>query len=421
MATNKLTEVAGLVAQAVMGAKVKDKDGNAKTVKPTGDDNLLDLTDITAGGSTGGNTGGGTDPNYPAAGADYYPGSVYDGTISGRTLLYSGAASTTGKTNIVFPESVGAGLRLLGDGIQLRISIVKTLITRGVTGDISNLPVVYDIQDKEVAGKFVTTSPVPISNKKEDLLTGNELVNPLKGIGEGEQSAEIKAPELHVQYNSKTNSIDVWGVQGYALDNLSDTKTGSLYDVQVTLINSFYVQDAVPQLPVDMSLFTGDTSGEIILSGTNNYFDNVGDMLRIDLENYLYINRHDPTTTKKDETWRSLLSNFGIPDHLTISKNDLINGYSVPLNVNIPSSIFKISVQTQSTYDGNTTWDDTTFNPLQPVPVTVTSPSFLIKGPSITPQLKITYKTPVKNDNSLMVVYTGTLRVTSIKTAKVGE
>lgn len=58
MATNKLTEVAGLVAQAVMGAKVKDKDGNTKTVKPTGDDNLLDLTDIVAGGSTGGNTGG---------------------------------------------------------------------------------------------------------------------------------------------------------------------------------------------------------------------------------------------------------------------------------------------------------------------------------------------------------------------------
>lgn len=58
MATNKLTEVAGLVAQAVMGAKVKDKDGNAKTVKPTGDDNLLDLTDIVAGGSTGGDGGG---------------------------------------------------------------------------------------------------------------------------------------------------------------------------------------------------------------------------------------------------------------------------------------------------------------------------------------------------------------------------
>lgn len=63
MATNKLTEVAGLVAQAVMGAKVKDKDGNAKTVKPTGDDNLLDLTDIVAGGSTGGNAGGTTGGN----------------------------------------------------------------------------------------------------------------------------------------------------------------------------------------------------------------------------------------------------------------------------------------------------------------------------------------------------------------------
>lgn len=63
MATNKLTEVAGLVAQAVMGAKVKDKDGNDKIVKPDGDANYLDLTDIVAGGSTGGNAGGTTGGN----------------------------------------------------------------------------------------------------------------------------------------------------------------------------------------------------------------------------------------------------------------------------------------------------------------------------------------------------------------------
>src|SRR5699024_9051764 len=86
MATNKLTEVAGLVAQAVMGAKVKDKDGNAKTVKPNGDDNLLDLTDIVAGNS--GDTGGGDNPDHPDAGADYYAGSLADGEITERYLLY---------------------------------------------------------------------------------------------------------------------------------------------------------------------------------------------------------------------------------------------------------------------------------------------------------------------------------------------
>ena len=419
MADNALTKVARIASKAAQGATYKDAKGNIQIIKPAGDSNYMDFTNFLT--STNG-TGGNTDPDHPTVGADYYPGSVYDGTISGRTLLYSGVTSTTDKTNIVLPESVGAGLRLLGDGLQYRISIVKTLVTRGVNGDTSTLPVVYDIQDKKVSGKFVTTSPVPISNKKEDLLTGNELVTPLSGIGEGEQSAEIKAPELHVQYDSKTNSINVWNVQGYALDNLSDTKTGSLYDVQVTLVNNYYVQNAVSQLPAEMSLFTGDTSGEAILSGTNSYFDNLGEAIRIDLEDYLYINIHNPTETK-DTIERSLLSNFGIPNFLVISKDDLISGYSVPLNANIPSQITKISVQTQSTYAGSTTWNNTTWSYQNgtSVPVSATSPSFLINGQSVAPQLKITYETPVPNSSSNMIVYTGTLRVTSIKTAKAGE
>lgn len=88
MATNKLTEVAGLVAQAVMGAKVKDKDGNAKTVKPTGDDNLLDLTDIVAGGSTGGNAGGTTGGNTSTP-VPQLPSTVnlFSGSAVGNVLL----------------------------------------------------------------------------------------------------------------------------------------------------------------------------------------------------------------------------------------------------------------------------------------------------------------------------------------------
>ena len=111
MATNKLTEVAGLVAQAVMGAKVKDKDGNAKTVKPTGDDNLLDLTDIVASGS---GTGGGDNPNpdNPSAGADYYAGSLADGEITERNLEWSGTDDPTKDLTVTFKDDPGSSLKV---------------------------------------------------------------------------------------------------------------------------------------------------------------------------------------------------------------------------------------------------------------------------------------------------------------------
>ena len=328
------------LSQTIIDFNKMDKK-NIKTIKIGDkiigpDENGQAILSGISGGDDGGNTGGGTDPDHPTAGADYYPGSVYDGTISGRTLLYSGATLTTGKTNIVFPDSVGVGLRLLGDGLQLRISIVKTLITRGVVGDTSTLPVVYDIQNKKVAGKFVTTSPIPISNKKEDLLTGNELVSPLNGIGDGEQAAEIKAPELHVQYDSKTNSINVWNVQGYVLDNLSDTKTGSLYDIQVTLVNNFYVQGSVAQLPADMNLFTGDIDGKIDLTGVTGNFDNVGDGIEVEIEPYLYF--ADPHLQENPESRASILP-FGLPSKIEISKEDLILNNSINIPGSVPSTL----------------------------------------------------------------------------------
>lgn len=94
MATNKLTEVAGLVAHAVMGATIKDKDGNDKTLKPTGDDNLLDLTDIVAGGSTGGSTGGTTGGNTSTP-VPQLPSTVnlFSGSAVGNILL-SGPSTT---------------------------------------------------------------------------------------------------------------------------------------------------------------------------------------------------------------------------------------------------------------------------------------------------------------------------------------
>jgi len=339
--TNDLTDLTDVVVRQPMGGKYKDKYGKYQDIPIDPTDFKMDLSGISTGSSSGGNTGGGTDTDHPTSGADYYPGSVYDGTISGRTLLYSGITSTTDKTNIVFPESVGAGLRLLGDGIQLRLKLLKTLVTRGVVDTSSTeISLVYDILDKQIKGTFVTVAPLPASIKKEDILSGNELVIPLDGVGEGEQSAEIKSPELHLQYDSKTNSINIWNVQGYALDNLTDTKTGTLYDVQATLINNFYVQDVVAQLPTDVSLFSGDINGEVDLSGTNTYFDNIGEALKITVEPYLFM--PDPSR-QNSTTSRLAISQFGLPKEFVINKDDLILNNSIHINGSVPAQLTVVS------------------------------------------------------------------------------
>lgn len=331
-----------------VGIKIVDNKGNTTyTAKTDLGTNYISLqsewfgsSSNNTGGSTGGNTGGNSD--HPNVGADYYPGSVYDGTVSGRTLLYSGVTSTTDKTNIVLPESVGTGLRLLGDGIQYRVSMDKTLITRGVKGDTTNIPLVYDVKDQKMAGSYVTVSPLPVSNRKNDLISGSELVTPFNGIGEGDGSAEIKAPEIHVQYDSKTNSINVWGVQGYALDNLSDTKTGTLYDVKITLMNSFYVQNPVAQLPADMNLFTGDIDGEVDLTGVPGNFDNVGDGIEVEIEPYLYF--VDPNLQGNPESRASIIP-FNLPNKIEISKEDLILNNNVNIPGSVPSSLSSLGIE----------------------------------------------------------------------------
>ena len=279
MATNKLTEVAGLVAQAVMGAKVKDKDGNAKTVKPTGDDNLLDLTDIGAfGGGSG--TGGGDNPN--TNGINYIPGLLDDGTLTGRKVEWTGTTSASTVTTAKFSDDLGTTLNLAGDGLQFVPYMNKTLITRGVAGNSSLVPIQYDKDNKANSGNFVTTQYLPISINKKDLITGNDLVVIFDGIGENDESAtELKSPELHIKYNSGDNSVDISQVSGYAYDNLTDTKTGEKYDLGVSMINTFYTQKPVAQLPPSVVLFSGNANGTITLSGTDNYYSNTMNGLEI--------------------------------------------------------------------------------------------------------------------------------------------
>lgn len=285
MATNKLTEVAGLVAQAVMGAKVKDKDGNAKTVKPTGDDNLLDLTDIGAfGGGSG--TSGGDNPN--TNGINYIPGLLDDGTLTGRKVEWTGTTSASTVTTAKFSDDLGTTLNLAGDGLQFVPYMNKTLITRGVAGNNSLVPIQYDKDNKANSGNFVTTQYLPISINKKDLITGNDLVVIFDGIGENDKSAtELKSPELHIKYNSGNNSVDISQVSGYAYDNLTDTKTGERYDLGISMINTFYTQKPVAQFPSTVQLFSGSASGSILLSGIDDYYSNVQNGIEVTFDSQM--------------------------------------------------------------------------------------------------------------------------------------
>jgi hypothetical protein len=287
MATNKLTEVAGLVAQAVMGAKVKDKDGNAKTVKPTGDDNLLDLTDIVAGGSTGGGNTGGDNSDHPSSGADYYAGSLADGEITGRYLLYQRDESvaedpTTSKT-VTLLRDVGTKFNMAGDGATFLLHLQKTVMTAGAKGAVSDVNLNYDTNNVAKEGYFTTTSVYPVYIKSADLATTNELDIPIDGIGENLQGGKnFLAPHLKVKFNGD-GTMTYYSVTGYDNDGNSAGVTGANYDVVVDVIATFSVQDAVPQLPSTVNLFSGSAVGNVLLSGPSTNYDNIQDGLLITL------------------------------------------------------------------------------------------------------------------------------------------
>lgn len=327
MATNKLTEVAGLVAQAVMGAKVKDKDGNAKTVKPTGDDNLLDLTDIVAGGSTGGNTGGSTDPDHPAAGADYYAGSLADGEITERYLLYQrdeSVAEQTESQTVTLLRDVGTRFNMAGDGATFLVHLQRTAMDKGAKGAITDIQLNYDSTNVAKDGYFTTTSPYPIYIKASDLATKKTLAIPINGIGENISGKNVKAPQLNVTFNDN-GTMTLESVTGYDNDGNSTGATGANYDVVVDVIATFSTQQAVAQLPAAVNLFSGNATSDIALSGISDYFENSMDGIQITFDDYGYHYKNN-----RDD-YRIKNSELGIPKTLKIKKDYLINNYKYNL------------------------------------------------------------------------------------------
>lgn len=210
MATNKLTEVAGLVAHAVMGATIKDKDGNDKTLKPTGDDNLLDLTDIVAGGSTGGSTGGTTGGNTSTP-VPQLPSTVnlFSGSAVGNILL---SGPTPNYDNVQ-------------DGLLLTLSNQTPSVA-----DTSNLGANYGISNPQISNYHIdltqsglTTIKIP----KEKLVVNSsfDISDQLSQyIGkEVKLQARVNGDWLDVNFNNKGYSFSIVSFGGTTIKVLPNT------------------------------------------------------------------------------------------------------------------------------------------------------------------------------------------------------
>lgn len=232
MATNKLTEVAGLVAQAVMGAKVKDKDGNAKTVKPTGDDNLLDLTDIVAGGSTGGNAGGTTGGNISTP-VSQLPSTVnlFSGSAVGNILL---SGPTPNYDNVQ-------------DGLLITLSN-KTLAAPNISfGGVYSIPLGYGQVRMNLSSIGLKGIKVP----KEELIMNNSF-------DVSDQLSQYVGKVVQGQYNSSDGwininhnySFSIVSFEGSSIKILPNENINLSLTVHVTEKSSNNVDNAKFPIPV---------------------------------------------------------------------------------------------------------------------------------------------------------------------------
>lgn len=342
MATNKLTEVAGLVAHAVMGATIKDKDGNDKIIKPDGNANYLDLRDIVAGSSGTGGGDNSENPDNPSAGADYYAGSLADGEITERNLEWSGTDDPTKDLTVTFKDDPGSNPFGQYSGLTILGHIQKTVMTSGTKGAVSNLELNYDPSNATKDGYFTTTSPYPIYISQSDIASGQELDVPINGIGEGLEGDNTKPAMIHLKYNSdKTMTIS--HEEGYVNDGSSAGATGANYSFVVEIVATFSTQKAVAQFPESIKLFSGSTRTDkaniLTLDGASDYYENVSDGLLINLKKYaytLYDNQEHGYRISNDDI--GILANYVIPKEKLIvgnkisfqSHNTITDNKSVP-------------------------------------------------------------------------------------------
>ena len=335
MVENAITKVARIAAHAAQGLVYKDSAGKEQTILPTGDKNMIDISGLSISNGSGGDTGGGDNPDHPSAGADYYAGSLADGEITERYLLYQRDESvaeepTTSKT-VTLLRDVGTKFNMAGDGATFLLHLQKTVMTAGAKGDVSDIELNYDTSNAVKEGYFTTTSVYPVYIKSADLATTNELDIPINGIGENLQEGKnFLAPHLKVKFNGD-GTMTYYSVTGYDNDGNSAGVTGANYDVVVDVIATFSTQKAVAQLPSSINFFTGQAVGQIALAGTSDYYENSMDGLELAFDEYSYQYRDLSANTL---TGKVLSSDLGMKRIIKIPKEKLIIGYkfSIPFN-----------------------------------------------------------------------------------------
>jgi len=297
---------------------IVDKDGNLKNqFVAKGSTNRIDIPQSILG-TDGGSTGE-IDSNHPSAGADYYAGSLANGEITQRYLLYQrdeSVAEKTGSQTVTLLRDVGLMFNMAVDGATFLIHLQRTAMTKGAKGNVTDIELNYDTKNVAKKGYFTTTSPYPLYIKAAALATKKTLSIPINGIGENLSDKNVKAPQLNVTFNGN-NTMTFGSVTGYDNDGNSAGATGANYEVIVDTIATFSTQKAVAQMPASVNLFTGLTKDNAALSGASDFFENSMDGLEITFDNFAY---------EYSNTVKLSLSSLGQKSVFRIPKSELIIG-----------------------------------------------------------------------------------------------
>ncbi|HCD07906.1 MAG TPA: hypothetical protein DEQ50_06570 [Lactobacillus sp.] len=317
---------------------IVDQNGNLKNqFVAKASTNRIDIPEqlLNGSGSTGGNAGGVTNPNHPTVGADYYAGSLADGEITERYLLYQrdeSVSEKTGSQTVTLLRDVGATFNMAGDGATFLIHLQRTAMTKGAKGAVTDIELNYDPNNVVKDGYFTTTSPYPVYTKSADLATLKTLAIPINGIGENLSGKNVKAPQLNILFNGD-GTMTFESVTGYDNDGDSAGATGANYDLVVDVIATFSTQSSVAQLPESINYFSGSvhTNKEtpIVLSGVSDGYENSSDGLLINFKDYAYL--IDAYSNEDERYYRISITDLGLKSEMVIPKEKLIIGNTFKL------------------------------------------------------------------------------------------
>ncbi|APX72726.1 hypothetical protein M5C72_06355 [Companilactobacillus allii] len=326
---NDLELVGHVAAHSVLSGTYKDSDGNVKVLLPTGSGSSLDLEQFRK------DTNPTAADTNPPVGADIYPGSLEKGEVGGRYLLSNTKTDPTKVTNITFLKDVGNKLNMVGDGLQFRVLLQKTVITKGVKGAVSTVELNYDPKNIAKNSCFTTKSPIPITIKASSFKVDVPVTIKLDGVGENLGLSNNLSPSITFTFKAN-KSMDIKSNQGYSNDGVSSGITGVTYDIICEMVNTYSAQEAVSQLPVGMSLMSGDVSGDVPLKFVNDDYSNISG-LQITFNPKIMMTEGTGTSAKY---WigRAYLKfsemGFTFPKVLNVERDDLLLNRQIEISYN---------------------------------------------------------------------------------------